>query len=174
MAVLTRARRRHLRSHLRSTSRLAHPSASWRSGVFLQRQSTPQAAPGSGQPRPTSYVGGSDRPRRACSRQVAAQRGGCLWVLGERGGGAGVRLAQVAKELRLRSVAAAAEATGVHAVARRAPPGWRRGRLAPSLSRTRPAWRRGRTRRAVLVSDGCEQTTLVDVRAVLASESCEM
>ena len=58
-------------------NKLAHPSASWRSGGSSQRQITRQATPGSGQPRPIGRLGGSGllyrpsfRRRRA---RVAAQ-----------------------------------------------------------------------------------------------------
>ena len=47
-------------------NKLTQPSARWRSGGFSQRQREcmPQAAPGSGQPRSISRLGGSGRPRR--------------------------------------------------------------------------------------------------------------
>ena len=46
----------------------AQTSASWLSGGLFRRQSTPQAASGSGQPRPTGRLGRAGRPYRACSR----------------------------------------------------------------------------------------------------------
>ena len=53
-------------SHGRHVERtLARASASWLSGGCSQRQITPQAAPSCGQPRPTSRLGRSGRPRRA-------------------------------------------------------------------------------------------------------------
>ena len=56
---------------------MAQPSGSWCSGGFCQRPSTPQAAPGSGQPRPISRIsrlGGSGRPHRACIRHRCSPR----------------------------------------------------------------------------------------------------
>ena len=47
----------------------AQPSASWLSQGLLRRQITPQAAPSSGQPRPTSRLGRAGRPYGPCSRQ---------------------------------------------------------------------------------------------------------
>eukprot|EP00964_Phaeocystis_antarctica_P121362 scaffold85027_cov69-Phaeocystis_antarctica.AAC.3 len=44
----------------------AQTSASWLSGGLFRRQSTPQAAPSFGQPRPTSRLGRAGRPYRAC------------------------------------------------------------------------------------------------------------
>ena len=42
---------------------LAQPSASWLSGGCFQRQSTPQAAPSSGPPRPISRLAYTGRPQ---------------------------------------------------------------------------------------------------------------
>ena len=46
-------------------TKLAQPSASWRSGGFFERPIMPvQAAPSFGQPRPISRLGGSGYPGR--------------------------------------------------------------------------------------------------------------
>eukprot|EP00964_Phaeocystis_antarctica_P131657 scaffold95607_cov64-Phaeocystis_antarctica.AAC.2 len=47
---------------------VAQAAASWPSGGSSQRQSMPQAAPSSGQPRPISRLGGAGRPMRRAVR----------------------------------------------------------------------------------------------------------
>ena len=53
-------------------NKLAQISASWLSGGFSQRQITPQAAPGCGQPRPISHLVRAGRPHRPCFRQAGS------------------------------------------------------------------------------------------------------
>ena len=52
----------------------ARAAPSWRSGGSAQRQSTPQAAPGSGQARPVSRFGHIGRVSRSQARRRSASR----------------------------------------------------------------------------------------------------
>ena len=49
-------------------TKVAQPSANWRSGGYSQRQLTPRPASSSAQPRPVSCLGRARRPHRASSQ----------------------------------------------------------------------------------------------------------
>eukprot|EP00964_Phaeocystis_antarctica_P056987 scaffold33656_cov54-Phaeocystis_antarctica.AAC.1 len=51
---------------------------SWRSRGYLQRQTTPQAAPGSGEPRPISCLSGTGA-QATSGTMVIDVAAGCLW-----------------------------------------------------------------------------------------------
>eukprot|EP00964_Phaeocystis_antarctica_P036908 scaffold21069_cov58-Phaeocystis_antarctica.AAC.3 len=65
-------------------SKVAQTSASWLSGGFFQRQTTPQPAQRSGQPRPISRLGRSGRPYRPCFPHRYGSPGREPLVLGNR------------------------------------------------------------------------------------------
>ena len=52
----------------RGETKVAQPSANWRSGGYSQRQLTPRPASSSAQPRPVSCLGRARRPHRASSQ----------------------------------------------------------------------------------------------------------
>ena len=117
---------------------LARPSASWRSGGSLsQWQRTPRAAPGCGQPRPISPLGGAGRPcscRAALSGVLSTRGHGAVRARRARRRAAGGRGSPTATS-RWRSARAAAARAARGAASPRSPPPMRSRR--PRRARTR-------------------------------------